>query len=168
MAWPPEEPQALAAFYGAFTFRADGFPTAAWESAHLTTIVAPYPLLASWDPSVAITRVRCHRQIAESLRDVLRGILTHYGSVQAVRAARMHLYGGVYNFRRISGSGKLSLHAYGAAIDLDPDRNPLGKAWQPNSGMMPEAVVALFEAAGWKWGGRFQTRKDCMHFQATA
>jgi hypothetical protein len=33
---------------------------------------------------------------------------------------------------------------------------------------MPMEVVRLFEAAGWKWGGRFQSRPDCMHFQATA
>jgi hypothetical protein len=51
--------------------------------------------------------------------------------------------------------------------DLDPDRNPLGKPWQADNGMMPELVVAPFKAAGWKWGGRFKNRKDCMHFQAT-
>jgi hypothetical protein len=33
--------------------------------------------------------------------------------------------------------------------------------------MMPMAVVSIFEAEGWKWGGRFVSRPDCMHFQAT-
>jgi hypothetical protein len=32
---------------------------------------------------------------------------------------------------------------------------------------MPPPVVALFEAEGWAWGGRF-TRPDPMHFEATA
>jgi hypothetical protein len=80
----------------------------------------------------------------------------------------MHLTGGVYNFRQISGSARLSLHSYGAAIDLDPAGNPLGRAWLADAGMMPLPVVAIFEAAEWKWGGRFKSRKDCMHFQATA
>jgi len=168
MSWPVEQSQALADFYSPFQLRADGFPTAAWEAAHLTTIVAPYPLVASWDTTSVITRIRCHRLIAPSLKGILQGILAHYGSAAAVQAARMHLYGGGYNFRRISGSAQLSLHSYGAAIDLDPDHNPLGKPWQPGTGMMPEPVVALFEAAGWKWGGRFNHRKDCMHFQATS
>ena len=168
MAWPPEESQALVNFFGAFQLRADGFPTAGWEAANLTTIVAPFPLMASWDAAVTITRIRCHRLVAASLKGVLQSILGQYGTVAAVHAARMHLYGGVYNFRRISGSAQLSLHSYGAAIDLDPTNNPLGKPWQADTGMMPLPVVTLFEAAGWKWGGRFQHRKDCMHFQATA
>src|SRR4026208_1502930 len=106
MAWPPEDSHALATFYGAFQLRADGFPTAAWEGAHLTTIVAPYPLVASWDTKSVITRTRCHCLIPPSWKGVLQGILAHYGSVAAVQAARMHLYGGGYNFRRISGSAQ--------------------------------------------------------------
>ena len=38
----------------------------------------------------------------------------------------------------------------GAAIDLDTEHNPLGRAWRPEAGMMPMLVVALFEGAGWK------------------
>jgi hypothetical protein len=129
-------------------------------------MVAPYPLAASWDPAVTIKRLRCHRRVAESLREILRAILGHYGSLESVRDNRMHLTGGVYNFRRISGSARLSMHSYGAAIDLDPERNPLGKAWEP--GMMPMEVVQIFEDAGWKWGGRVAHRPDCMHFQATS
>ena len=166
--WPRENPEALAAFYGRFELRSDGLPTTAWEAAHLVTTVAPYPLRAAWDPAVIITRIRCHRLVAESLKGVLRGILAHYGSVAAVRTARMDRFGGVYNYRRIAGSAQLSLHAYGAAIDLDPANNPLGRVWKLGCWMMPQAVVALFETAGWKWGGRFRSRKDCQHFQATA
>lgn len=165
--WPADDPAALLAYYGRFKLGPEGRPTARWEAANLVTIVAPYTMRPAWDPRIAIRWIRCHRRVAESLQQILRGILAYYGSVERVRAARMHLLGGVYSYRRISGSSRLSLHAWGAAIDLDPDHNPLGWAWRPGAGMMPMAVVELFEAAGWRWGGRFKGRKDCMHFQAT-
>jgi len=167
-AWPREDPEELSAFYGAFKLGPDGLPTAAWEAAHLVTIRAPYPLRAAWDPKIVVIGIRCHRRVVESLSRILEVILEGYGSLAAVRHFGMDRFGGSYNYRRISGSTKLSLHAYGAAIDLDPEHNPLGRAWRPDVGMMPVEVVETFEAAGWKWGGRFEGRKDCMHFQATA
>lgn len=166
--WPADNPASLAAFYGKHDLRQDGFPTAAWEQQNLTTFLVPYPMVLSWAPRTALTRIRCHRLVAASLKDVLEGILAHYGSATAIRRAGMHLFGGVYSFRRISGVARLSTHAWGAGIDLDPDANPLGKPWKAGAGMMPKPVVALFEAAGWRWGGRFKNRPDCMHFQATS
>ncbi|BCS31372.1 hypothetical protein TBR22_A05720 [Luteitalea sp. TBR-22] len=167
MVWPPDTHVDLERFYGRHKLRPDGRPTAAWEQEHLTRIVTPYPLTLAWDLSAQVTRLTCHRLVAESLQRVFVGILAHYGDVQAVRRARMHLFGGCYNYRRISGSGRLSTHAWGAGIDLDPDRNPLGVPHSDQLGMLPLRVVELFEAEGWKWGGRFASRPDCMHFQAT-
>lgn len=168
MAFPADEQFALETFYGKHTLGQDGSPTAKWESDHLVRFLAPYPMVLAWDPTSKVKRVRCHRLVAQSLEQVLVAILAHYGNPTEVHRARMDLYGGVYNYRRISGSGRLSTHAWGAGIDLDPDRNPLGKPHSEPEGMMPLAVVALFEAEGWKWGGRFVNRPDCMHFQATA
>lgn len=168
MTWPADTQLALEGFYGKHKLRTDGTPTAAWESTNLKLIPAPYPLTLSFDPSVQVKKIRCHRLVAESLERVLAGILAHYGSLNEVRRARMDLFGGCLNFRRVSGSGRLSTHAWGAGIDLDPDRNPLGKPHNEAEGMMPLAVVDLFSAEGWRWGGLFQSRPDCMHFQATS
>lgn len=132
--WPRGEPGELAAFYGAFQLKADRFPTAGWEAAQLTTILSPYPMRASWDPKVPITRIRCHRLVAESLRRVLEGVLGLYRTPAGVRKAGMHRFGGCYSFRRVSGTERLSTHAWGARIDLDPARNPLGKAWGTSAG----------------------------------
>ena len=166
--WPAEGRATMDAFYGKHALKADGNPTEAWVKTNLVVIKTPYPMVASWSPTSPITRIQCHRLVAESLKRILQAILDHYGSIESIRSARMHLYGGVYNFRRISGSVNLSTHAYGAGIDLDPDHNPLGREWAPDSGMMPMEVVRIFESEGWKWGGRFRNRKDCMHFQATS
>ena len=63
-------------------------------------------------------------------------------------------YNGCYNYRYIDGTNRLSLHAFGRAIDINA-----GMANQP-----PE-VVECFEAAGFKWGGRWTKRYDPMHFE---
>ena len=168
MPFPPDTQTDLEQFYSRHELRPDGRPTAAWERANLTSFDAPYALTLAWDLSVTVRKITCHRLAAPSLRLVLAGILDHYGSLADIKRARMHLYGGCYNYRRVSGSGRLSTHAWGAGIDLDPDRNPLGKPYDEHEGMMPMEVVRIFESAGWKWGGAFQSRPDCMHFQATA
>jgi hypothetical protein len=158
----------MQAFYGRIQLRADGLPAASWEKQSLVSILTPYPMVLAWQSDVAVTRIRCHRKVADSLKRVLQGILEHYGSAEAVRLARMHLYGGCYNFRVIRGTtSTMSTHAYGAGIDLDPDHNPLGEPWREGADMMPRRVIDLFKAEGWKWGGDFQARKDAMHFQAT-
>ena len=95
-------------------------------------------------------------------------IRSAFHRVPAVQQARIYLYGGCYEFRRISGSNNLSMHAYGAAIDLDPERNGRGKPYNASAGMIPMEVVNIFKSEGWKWGGNFKTIPDCMHFQATS
>lgn len=166
MSWPRDRHEDLLAFYGPLVLGTNGRPTAAWESAMLTRIELPYRMSLSWDPVRTINRITCHRRVSQSLKRVLQGILQHYGSSDAIEEARLHLFGGCYEFRRVAGSSRLSVHAFGAAIDFDPDRNSLGKAYDPDSGMIPVPVVQIFKDEGWLWGGEF-TRPDCMHFQAT-
>ena len=165
--FPADTQMALEAFYGRHQLTADGRPTAAWERTHLATITLPYPLTLAWDLSVEVRRLTCHRLVAPSVTAILTSILNAFGSIEEIKRARMHLYGGCYNYRRIGGSSRLSTHAWGIGIDFDPDRNPMGKPYDETEGMMPMTVVEIFEAQGWKWGGRFQSRPDCMHFQAT-
>lgn len=168
MIWPKDTREELDNFYGRHRLGADGMPTSAWESERLTRIILPYPLTLSWDMSVEIKKLRCHKKVAESLSNIFEQIFAHYGSIREIKRARMHLFGGCYNFRRVSGSNRLSTHAWGAGIDLDPQKNPLGKPYDESAGMMPKVVVKIFRDEGWKWGGRFRSRPDCMHFQATA
>src|SRR5918912_4269683 len=165
MAWPKDNRADLDAFYGRHVLGANAQPTSAWLSGHLKNFTAPYPLTLSWDLSVQVKKIYCHKLVGDSLLGIFEQILAHYGSFEEVKRARMHLYGGCYNFRLIKNSNRLSTHAWGASIDLDPGKNPLGKKYDETQGMMPRAVIKIFEAEGWKWGGRFQSRPDCMHFQ---
>ena len=71
----------------------------------------------------------------------------------------IHSYGGCFNIRNVRGGNQISAHAYGLAVDINPDTNPLGKP-----GAMHQDVVDCFEEAGFVWGGNFK-RIDGMHFQ---
>ena len=81
-----------------------------------------------------------------------------------------------------SGSGNWSNHAYGHAIDLNPNENPYvgcGAVYDPRSrpyvdrshlrkGMVTPAVVRAFRSIGWGWGGDWTgDTKDYMHFSTT-
>jgi len=168
MDFPRDTQEDLDAFYSKHQLGANGEPTAAWKREHLTTITPAYPLTLAFPPGTQVTKVTCHKKVAESLARVFQQILEHYGSVAEVKKARMHLFAGMYNFRKIRGANRLSTHSWAISIDIDSAKNPQGKPHDENKGMMPKAVVKIFEAEGWKWGGRFGgNRVDCMHFQAT-
>ncbi len=57
-------------------------------------------------------------------------------------------------------TGPLSVHSWGAAVDINPLVNMVGTA-----GDMPPEFVAAWERNGWCWGGRWRRPKDPMHFQ---
>lgn len=103
--------------------------------------------------------IRCNRHVAESLGRILREIAA------GPHAAILSRYAGCYNFRKKRGGTSYSLHAYGAAIDLDPDNNGFRDSW-PMRSSMPLEVMEAFAREGWKsaaaWWGY-----DAMHFEST-
>ena len=95
MIWPKDTREEMDSFYGRHRLGADGMPTSAWESEHLTRIILPYPLTLSWDLSVEISKLRCHKKVAESLSHIFEQILAHYGSIPEIKTlsqiCRLHL-----------------------------------------------------------------------------
>jgi len=168
MPFPKDTQADLDAFYSKHILGPNGQPTAAWQAANFTRITPAYTLKLAFGPGSPVSKVTCHKKVADSLTRIFAKILEHYGSVTEVKKARMHLFAGTFNFRKISGSNRLSTHSWAISIDLDSENNPQGKKHDESKGMMPLAVVKIFEDEGWKWGGRFSgDRVDCMHFQAT-
>ena len=79
----------------------------------------------------------------------------------ALDASGLSNYSGSYNYRNVRGATSLSCHAFGAALDIDAEHNPLGAtSWH-----MPQQVVAAFKSVNATWGGDFIHRKDSQHFQ---
>jgi hypothetical protein len=106
-----------------------------------------------------VKTIRCHSKVADSLKRVLTEISR--GPDKSV----LKNYAGCYNNRVMRGGSLPSLHARGAAIDLDPDSNGNHVAW-PVAATMPLGVMDAFAKEGWLSAGAFWGR-DAMHFQAT-
>jgi hypothetical protein len=101
-------------------------------------------------------RVTCNRRFIGPLRRAL-GNLERRGLSGAVDRGD---FAGCYAPRRIPGSGSLSLHAWGLAIDLNASSNP-----QFGSSRNDPRLVRAMERAGFTWGGRWPTAPDPMHFE---
>src|ERR1044072_7497420 len=111
MPFPKDTQAELDAFYSKHTLGPNGLPTAAWQTAHLTRITPAYPLTLAFPPGTQVTKITCHKMVAESLTRIFAAILAHYGSVAEVKKARMHLFAGTFNFRVIKGTNRLSTHS---------------------------------------------------------
>jgi hypothetical protein len=85
-----------------------------------------------------------------------------------------------FNYRKVTGGKKLSRHAYGFAIDINPVQNPYikGKIVLPAGAVYDPAkpgtltlncpVVRSFISLGWDWGGNWKSLKDYQHFEKIA
>ncbi|MEF3698983.1 M15 family metallopeptidase [Desulfolutivibrio sp.] len=77
---------------------------------------------------------------------------------------------GTFNWRTIAGTSRLSMHALGIAVDVNPGRNPYWRHHRRPSDKLarrqsfPGEVVAAFEAEGFIWGGKW-AEYDIMHFE---
>ena len=100
--------------------------------------------------------VTCNRRLFPPLRRALR-TLERRGLSRIVNRSD---YAGCYAPRRIPGSGSLSLHAWGLAIDLNAAANP-----RLRGSRQDRRLVAAMEDAGFTWGGRWPTVPDPMHFE---
>jgi hypothetical protein len=133
-------------------------------TSNLVACPCPYPLTLAWNKTNTIQSFMCHKLVVDDLVSIFNSILNLYGNFSGVKEHRMHLFGGCYNFRQMTSGSGLSRHAWGIAIDLDPDNNQY--SWNRAKAKMPEEVISIFAQHGWKSGGR-AWGKDYMHFQRT-
>lgn len=162
MDWPHEHD--VEKFYGNPDANGDGRADPVWERENLARVTPPWKMIAAWEPFTPIRLFWIHKKCAPALQTALQTCFDEFDRDQAkIEQAQLHRFGGAYNFRLMRGSTRLSMHAYGCAIDFDPDNNPLGVTWKP--GMLDLRVVHAFKSVGWTWGGDFRRRPDPMHFQ---
>jgi hypothetical protein len=76
---------------------------------------------------------------------------------------------GTFNYRVISGTGRLSPHSYGIAIDLKSDKRDYWKWSSEKAGKerlsdYPKELVEAFEKNNFVWGGKWG-HFDILHFE---
>lgn len=154
--WPKQRD--VAAFYGT----PDDVP------ARMQTILFPFPMRIAWEPTSTVHKTSVHKLCAQSFVDIWTETLAHYGHDRIVEL-RLDMFGGVYNKRKMRGGSKWSMHAYGCAEDIDPDRNQL--KWHRNNAELDDVPYKDFWDIVYKHGGLSLGREkdmDWMHFQFTS
>jgi hypothetical protein len=120
----------------------------------------------SWGKRVQVTRVN---GVAERLKQVSAEI---DALAPALRAAAFPI-AGVLSCRPVVDTGKMSMHGYAAAIDLNLKYSDYwlwaGKGKTegktiPYKNRMPQQIVDIFERHGFIWGGKWY-HYDTMHFE---
>lgn len=133
-------------------------------------------------------------QIAEDITEIFYELYCHKYPLQEV--SLVDKYGGddersmaanntsCFNYRVIAGTDKLSNHAYGLAIDINPRINPYIRQGAPADTVYAQRdvkkcrgkyreymiqkddyIYRLFQKYGFSWGGDWTSVKDYQHFE---
>src|SRR6266478_6369112 len=126
-----------------------------WQTDSLAHVSLAFPMKLSWDQSRTVTHISCHKLMTGIFAEVFQNIQS------AGLQNHVPSFGGCFAFRPQRTATKLSTHAWGIAIDLNPEGNMQGTA-----GNMNAEVIKIFRQAGFTSGGDWQGKtRDPMHFQ---
>ena len=137
----------------------------------------------------------CNKEIADKLTDIFRQLYNADYPIEKMvliddydgddDASMSDNNTSCFNYRVISGTNKLSKHAMGLAVDLNPRYNPYihtvngTQIVEPANGEeyadrsrdftykidKEDLAYKLFLEAGFTWGGAWKNSKDYQHFQ---
>ena len=138
----------------------------------------------------------CNKKIAQDILEIFYELYTSGYQIESIKL--IDEFGGddttsmlanntsCFNYRVVENTTRLSNHAYGLAIDLNPFYNPYitygkdgdgndspegSEAYSDRSQGFPykiyenDLAYKLFKAHGFKWGGNWNSVKDYQHFE---
>lgn len=137
----------------------------------------------------------CNKKIGDALVDIFSKLYAANYQIDKIRL--IDEYGGdddascaddntsCFNYRPVTGGKKLSKHAYGLAIDINPFYNPYVTFKNGQPSVLLDATIPyidrsadfshkidendlcykLFTQHGFKWGGAWNSVKDYQHFE---
>ena len=138
----------------------------------------------------------CNKALAQDMVEIFYELCTNDYRIESVKlvdefggddtASMLANNTSCFNYRVVEGTTRLSNHAYGRAIDLNPFYNPYvtynkdgttnispegSEAYADRSASFPykidenDLAYKLFKEHGFKWGGNWNNSKDYQHFE---
>lgn len=155
-------------------------------------------LYMGFDGETHIGELIVNGKISTDILDIMQAL--YYAAYPIEQMVLVDAYGGdddlsmaanntsAFNYRNVPGTGRLSNHSYGLAIDINPLYNPYirtasdgsvrcdppeGEAFADRKQDFPYKIdhedlcYKLFAAHGFQWGGDWKSVKDYQHFEKT-
>lgn len=153
---------------------------------NLVLVTIPY---FSFGKEVREGQLVVHKEVAEEIREIFKEMLERQFPVQSVLPAVVYGWDddasmaanntSAFNYRTIYRTNRLSNHAHGRAIDINPALNPYilvdgtvmppGVSYNPKKpGTITPEIASIFKSRGWEWGGDWRQLKDWQHFEKSA
>lgn len=150
--WPKQTEAAMTAFFGA-------------RGTNQVSLALPYKMRIAWDPARTVSSFQCNRKVEVPLKRIFKRTLDHYG-LDEIKRLRLDMFGGCLNVRRMRGGSSWSIHSWGCAVDLDPERNQLH--WKRASATLDDPPYRAFWGFVYDEGAislGIERDFDWMHFQ---
>lgn len=152
-------------------------------------------LYYDFDHQIQTGELICNKAIAQDLTEIFHDLFKAEYQIEKIKLiddyqgddhlSMLDNNTSCFNYRVVDGTTKLSKHAYGLAIDINPFYNPYvtyenGAEKVSPEGSEPYAdrtqafpykidendlCYKLFTAHGFTWGGNWNSSKDYQHFQ---
>jgi len=126
----------------------------------------PFEMVLAWDPKSKLKSYSCHKLVKEPMERIWQRTFDYYG-YEKIKELRLHYFGGCLNVRKMRGGSSSSMHSWGIAVDIDPDRNDLHTSWKNSQMSKPEyrKFVQFWYDDGFINLG-LEADYDSMHMQA--
>jgi hypothetical protein len=159
--FPHEDIVSLIKFYGD-PRGSNGQVSRKWYAENIVKWTPPYKIYYSDGKRTPLKTLLLHKKVVPVYTAAYTEVAKEF-SPQEIDALRLNISGGTFNYRVVRGGNRLSTHAFGIAIDMDPARNPYPKKWK--EGMINREFCDILMKHGLWWRG-LNGDVDAMHFQA--
>jgi hypothetical protein len=133
-----------------------------WARLNLVHVMCPWALRMG---AIHVPFITIHKKCEEALSAALAEIWEGCGRSEAeINRLGYDVFSGSFNYRPMRTVERLSMHAYGAAIDWDAPQNEQGE--RTHLFTEESILVQAFKKQGAVWGGAWEGESvDAMHIQ---